>query len=169
MLKFEKALDKNGKLVLSAGALELCGFLPDERLELRTSDSLAVITPKQMTAMDIISVVEGLSELAIGLLCFLGKGCGECEDCEHCVLGDDEPTEQQIFLRESLLEKAGIDPEAKLFACISENGGITVEQAEYAKDLGDVSVPILEMIAATGTSLCKLEEHLKKGDIIYGK
>lgn len=172
MMKLEKTLDENGRLIIPATALKLCGFLPDEKLSLRTLDSLAVVMPKEMTALDMISAIEGLSELAVGLLVALNDVCGTCEDCNECFMEKlaDPATPSRIQLPHNMLEELGLEPDAKILGCLDkDSGNVLLELAEYSSDIEDVSQDTMGLLATAGIALCKLNELLKKGDIVYGK
>ena len=172
MMKFEKTLDENGKLTIPASALRLSGFLPGEKLSLRTLDSIAVVMPKEMTAMDIVSAIEGLGELSVGLLATLNDVCGTCEDCNECFLDKlaDPATPSRIHLPHNMLEELGLESDAKILGCLDKDSGdVLLELAEYASDIEDVSQDTMGLLATAGIALCKLNEHLKEGDIVYGK
>lgn len=88
------------------------------------------------------------------------KNCSICRD-----LMDES---QKIQIPDYVLEDAGIPKDAKLEAFADDEGEIVVTEAEYQKDINDVSPGIISVLVASGICLGSLDELIMQEEIIYG-
>lgn len=70
------------KIMLSKCACEFCGFTEGEILEFHTAEDVLVVLKNKMTAMELVRVIEALSEMASELTVSLAKACGTCNNCD---------------------------------------------------------------------------------------
>jgi hypothetical protein len=82
-MKKEKS---NPDILLPASACKVCGFTGEEKLELHAAEDTLVIVKTKMTAMELVHVIETLSEIASALTVHLAQACGFCNNC-----GDGNP------------------------------------------------------------------------------
>lgn len=75
---------------------------------------------------------------------------------------------QKIRLPDYVLEDAGIPKGAKLEAFADDEGEIVVTEAEYQKDINDVSPGIISVLVASGICLAELDELIMDEEIVYG-
>lgn len=143
----------NPDILLPASACEVCGFTEEEKLELHAAEDTLVIVKTKMTAMELVHVIEALSEIASELTVHLAKACGFCNNCgdspnlcESCEAKQNEKAKSigggpvewvkdcelcrslletggEIKLPDYLLEEAGISKDAKLTASADEESG----------------------------------------------
>lgn len=134
-----------------------------EKVELR--NEIAVIDNEKMTAMDVIKIIDALSEITQGYLELLAKNCGACNDCDYCEDLDFEG----IHLPTGILEIAGISEGTKLNAYVEEDAEVIhIEPAEYEHDISDVPLHLLELFSDYGICLGKLDALLVKGEVLQG-
>lgn len=143
----------NPDILLPASACEVCGFTEEERLELHAAEDALVIVKTKMTAMELVHVIEALSEIASELTVHLAQACGLCNNCgdspdlcgncaakqdgkmesigsgpvewvKNCALSRDMLDDGgRIRIPDYLLEEAGISKDAKLEAYADEDSG----------------------------------------------
>lgn len=143
----------NPDILLPESACELCGFTGEEKLELHAAEDTLVIVKTKMTAMELVHVIDTLSEIASELTVHLAKACGFCNNCGDspdlcgsCAEMQKEKSkgaaagpvewvkdcelcqslleaDEEIQLPDYLLEEAGIPKDAKLTAYADEDSG----------------------------------------------
>lgn len=74
------------EIMLPEGTSELCGFNGEDSLELHASEGTLIILKESMTAIEVVRIIETLSEAASELTVTLAKACGICNNC-----GDKNP------------------------------------------------------------------------------
>ncbi len=89
-------------LTLSPGILNTSGLSEAETLQLFALNDMAAVLKAEMTAADIVRVIESTSALAQAFLAGLLELCGPCERCaEHCpyreMLQNADADEQKLF------------------------------------------------------------------------
>lgn len=89
-------------LTLSPGLLETSGLSEAETLQVFALNDMAAVLKAEMTAADIVRVIESTSALAQAFLAGLLELCGPCEQCsEHCpyreMLQSADVEEQEFF------------------------------------------------------------------------
>lgn len=164
-MKFEKKANVKGTFI-PRSALKLCDFKKNEALDLHTQSGAAVLIRSSMTAAEIVETVDALTGIATELINHLIRACGPCENCceDGCPCEDG-----YIEAPGDILEKAGLSPNAKLFAEIHpEDNSFTVRKADYRHDLRDVPEGLLVILRECGICLGELEEKLMTEAIIYG-
>lgn len=81
----------NGTLQIPGAALKVSGFEEQTQAEYRPLDHVIVVLKKQMTASELLDIIQQLSETAANLMCHLNRVCGPCEGCEGgCPCGSSE-------------------------------------------------------------------------------
>ncbi len=143
----------NPDILLPASACEVCGFTGEEKLELHAAEDTLVIVKTKMTAMELVHVIETLSEIASALTVHLAHACGSCNNCGDnpdicgsCAAKQNEKAKSteggpvewvkncelcqsllesggEINVPDYLLEEAGIAKDAKLTAYADEDSG----------------------------------------------
>jgi flagellar motor switch/type III secretory pathway protein FliN len=143
----------NPDILLPESACELCGFTGEEKLELHAAKDTLVIVKTKMTVMELVHVIDTLSEIASELTVHLAKACGFCNNCgdspdlcgscaemqkeksKGAAAGSVEwvkdcelcqsllEADEEIQLPDYLLEEAGIPKDAKLTAYADEDSG----------------------------------------------
>lgn len=166
-MKFNKQLS-NGALFLPGAALKISGFEDSDQVEFHALKNTVVVMKQQMTAMELIQVLDSLNQLFIELALHLAQTCHACNGCDgECPFGDFEY--DKIELPDDLREEAGIPADAKLGLYVDEEEHtITICEAGYDHDLRDMPPYLLEMLVFSGICPGELEERLMVGDIIYG-
>lgn len=154
-------------LSIPSAALKVSHF-EKEKVELHALEDVVVVTKGQMTAMEMIHVMESLNQLSSELAVQLAMACGPCGGCggDGCPYEDDEGYD--IDLPDYLKEEAGIPKNAKLCATVEAEGAVTIMEAGYDHDLRDVPPRLLAVIQASGICLGELEERLITEEIVYG-
>lgn len=173
-MKFIREVTPKG-LYIPAAALKIGQHEVGDRLDLHVSTDAMVLLKPKMTAMELIRASEYLQKIATDLFAALAAACKPCDDdddddeCEECCPFKDYG-EEGITLPDYLREGAGIPENAKLCAYVDEeNKSVIIEAAGYDHDLNDVPPYIVEIFIHSGVCLGDLEEHLIKGDIVYGE
>lgn len=143
----------NPDILLPESACELCGFTGEEKLELHAAEDTLVIVKTKMTAMELVHVIDTLSEIASALTVHLAHACGSCNNCGDspdlcgsCAAKQNEKakstggspvewvkncelcqslleSDKEIQLPDYLLSEAGIPKDAKLEAYADEDSG----------------------------------------------
>lgn len=168
-MKFVKEMTCKG-IHIPAAALKLCGFEPESKLEIHTSENALVVLKGRMTAMELLQAAQHLQDLTVDLHVHLGKVCGPCDGCGEDGCPYEDMDGDDIDLPEYLREEAGIPEGAKLCAWVDEEEKtVTIGAADHDHDLRDVPPHVLEMFAATGMCVGELEERLILGDCVYGE
>lgn len=158
------------KLIVPSGAMKLSGFEPVQEMELHTLDGALIILKKRMTAMELISTIDTLTQFCADLTTDLVQACssydilgGIGDSCPPAYHGDE------VSLPDYLLEGAGIPKSAKL--CVSvdaDNATITIQECESFDLTDDVPEYILSILKSSGACLGKLEDYLFTDEDIYG-
>jgi hypothetical protein len=118
-----------------------------------------------MTAMDIVKMIEAMTEVTENLLNILAQACSVCDKCGGC----EDLDMDNIRIPDYILEVAGIPKDAKLTAFAEEDSGIVrVEQADYDYDIADVSEEMRQFFSGYGICMGELDALLIRGDVIYG-
>lgn len=166
-MKFFREITTKG-LNIPIAAIKLAKLKVGDKVDLFASEDALVLLKRKMTAMELINTSLYLHHVAAELLAHLVGTCGLCCDCdESCPVEDYD--EEGISLPDYLREEAGIPEKAKLCACVDEdNSTVTISAAGYDHDMTDVPPIIVDMLADAGVCLGALEEHLIRGDIVYG-
>ena len=153
---------------IPAPVLNINGFGGGESVELHAMKEAVVVLKQYMNAKELAWAIHGLQKLALELSLHLFEVCGKCEDC-----GDDCPVDdldgEMIDLPGFLRDAANIPRNAKLCASVdAKEGTVLIGQADYAHDLRDLPEELVRELAASGLRMCKLEDRLMRGEIIYG-
>ncbi len=132
------------------------------------ADNCILILKKEMTALEIINLVEALEEKADELLEMLIESCSECDDCENCgycdSLGDD------FYIPDWAKLEAGLKEDTKLMICVEEDSGvITLEPVGHSHDLTDVSADMKDRLKGLGICLGELNEQIMMEENDYGE
>lgn len=165
-MKFEKKANVKGAFV-PRSALRLCDFAENEELELHTQTGAAVLTCQYMTAMELVTTINALTELTTYFINRLSEACGRCEACdeEGCPCDDAE----YINLPDYLRREACIPPDAKLCADVDEaTHSVTIHTADFEHDLSDVPKGLLDILRKNNVCLGELEDRLMSDEVIYG-
>ena len=158
----KKTIQEKG-LLITTDLLERAK-LGDE-IRLSAADGMIMLTNTKMTAMDVVNLIDVLSDIVQGCLSALMDNCGECEECDHCKDLDFEG----IHLSAEVLAIAGIPENTTLNAFVEEDGGIIhIEPAEYDYDIADVPPHLLQLFMDYGICLGELDALLVRGDLLHG-
>lgn len=98
-------------LHIPGAALKVSRFEGQEQAEYRPLDDVIVVLKRQMTAAEMINVIQQLSDTVSDLLEHLSEACGPCEECAGgCLCGSSEDSPLRHLLPEILLTfaEAGI-------------------------------------------------------------
>ena len=159
-------------LYLPAEALEDCGASDWNGDMLMTAANLLLLHKAEPTAMELIHIIDVLSDYVVTLTVALADACGLCDDCGD---GCSSPREQvagcelcanctdaaqRVHIPDAALEEAGIPLDAKLEAYPGEDGEIVVAPCGYEHDISDVPQDLLRMLANAGVCLPELDEML---------
>lgn len=157
------------KLIVPSGAMKLSGFEPVQEVELHTLDGAVIIIRKRMTAMELISTIDTLTQFCADLATALVQACSSYDilgignSCPPAYHGDE------VSLPDYLLAGAGIPKNAKL--CVSadaDNATITIRESESFGLTDDIPPYILSILKSSGACLGKLEDYLFTEEDIYG-
>ncbi len=150
--------------------LDPCGFKARDTVDLYAREGVLVMVKHRMTAMELVSVMDRLYQLVLGLAEYLTDACGHCDDC--CGEGNcpgELPADGRISIPADMLREAGIPAGVKLAGYPNEEDGtVTVAEADYAHDLTDVPEEILDLLLDAGICTGELEERLMMEDVVYG-
>ena len=137
-----------------------------DKLEAILIKNAIVLMKKEMTAIEVIEIIEGLKGVVEELFYNLADACGTCDDCECYEELEDA---LNIKLPDFLLKEAGISQDAKLCACTDEDSGeVTVMEAEYKHDLSDVPKGMIKILKSMGVCLKELNKCLMSEKTVYG-
>ena len=168
-MNFIKEVSKEG-IKISSAATKLAKLEVGDGVKLFIADDTMILFKKQMTAMELIKVSQFLHEVSSDLLVELAKVCGLCDDCDDGCPCEDCEWDEEVFVPDYLREEAGIPDNAKLSVCVDEgNGSIIISAAEFDNTLADVPQIVIDILVNGGICIGALEEHLIKGDIVYGR
>lgn len=168
-MDFMKEVSKEG-IKISSAATKLAKWEIGDKVKLFISDGTMILFNKKMTAMELIKASQYLHEVSSDLMVELAKACGFCEDCDDCCPCKDCEWDEDVFIPDYLREEAGIPETAKLSVCVDEgNGAVIISAAEYDNTLADVPQIVIDILVNGGICIGALEEHLIKGDIVYGR
>lgn len=156
-----KIIKREGKTVIPASALELSGISDTENLAMLSLPGCVLLTKEQLTTYELVQLIDALSSYVSAMLLTLAEDCGECEDEYKDVPLDDLMQEFDLSVPAWALETAGIPKGAKLDCWADrENGEIVLTKADFAQNVTDVPLPILQFFADYGYSLHELNERL---------
>ena len=166
-MNFVKELNEKG-INIPASALTAGGFAGTNRLQLHVTNGLLAVVKGEMTAMDILTTIDSLSNVMKVLAERLHNVCGSCEECDDCSW--DHEAQLPIQVPADALKTAGIPKSAKLRAEGDPVTGTVVIVASDAKnDLNDIPPKLLDFLMVNDFCLGTLNEFLKSGEVIYGK
>lgn len=165
-MKFVKEY-AGANLTIPSATLKVSHF-EKEAVELHALEDAVVILKGQMTAMELVHVMESLNQLSAELAVQIARACGRCDGCEDgCPFEGGEGYD--VTLPDYLKEEAGIPKDAKLCAVVDEeDASVTIMEAGYDHDLRDVPPHLLAVFQASGVCLGELEERLITEEIVYG-
>ena len=146
-------------------AESLC--IPDGVLELHQMAAGPLIMKGEMTAAEVLAMLDDLHALTEHLLECLQEACGPCDDfCEE----DCPICSRELFhLPNRLLARAGIPESARLCAVPDpENQCIYIEESAPCGFFYRQAPRAEQMILEAGICLRELNRHLRKGDVVYG-
>lgn len=164
-MKFVKE-SGTGAVNIPKALLKLSGLSDTEKLDIHALDGVAVLLKREMTAMELLTVINNLDQLSDDLLTELIAACGKCVSCEaHCHFCQEN---RDIHLPKHLLDAADIPVDAQLRAeADPDTGRIIVSIVESEHDLDDVPEELLDELLACDVCLGSLNELLSSGDIVY--
>lgn len=165
-MKFTREAGAAGVTIPKA-AMKLSGLGGAHKLELHTTDGAAVLLKREMTAMELLTVVSSLDRLSGDLLAALAIACEKCVGCEdNCPFSQES---RDIRLPKYLLDAAEIPEGATLCAEPDpDTGRIIVTALEAEHDLDDVPEELLDALLECGVCLGSLSELLGSGEVVYG-
>lgn len=165
-MKFVKEIGDSG-VTIAKSALRLSGLDGTEKLDLHISEGVAVLLKPNMTAMELLSVVNNLDKLSGDILAVLATACEKCVGCEgECPFSQEN---RDIRLPKYLLDAAEIPEDAKLCAEPDPDAGhIIVSALELGHDLDRVPEELLDALLECSVCLGSLSELLGSGEIVYG-
>lgn len=142
-------------------------YIPDGPLELHQLAAGPLIMKGEMTAAEVLEMLDDLHALTEHLLEYLQNVCGPCDDfCEE----DCPICSRELFhLPNRLLARAGIPECARLCAVPDpENQCIYIEESAPCGFFSRQAPRAEQMILEAGICLRELNHHLRKGDVVYG-
>lgn len=167
-MKFDREVTPKG-VCIPIAALKLGKLQDAGKLKLHTLDNALVLLKRRMTAPELLTAVQQLSELAAELLAHLAGVCGGCEDCGQEGCPYDSLGDVPLDLPDDLRQAAGIPKDVKLCAEVNEEDAtVTLSAAGYRYDLRDIPPGSLEVLAEAGVCLGELEQHMIMEDAVYG-
>ena len=159
----------HGAAIVPAAALRDCGFEDAGELMQCHSKGMMVLLKPMLTAMDIVNAIDGLNRLSDTLTSALEDACGVCDNCESCVY-DNPVMNINVKLPDEMLEAMGVTRDSKLTVTVDKDRQrLVISAADYANDLTDVPEEIEGAFIVPGIAVCGLDQHLRKGDVIYGE
>lgn len=141
--------------------------IPDSPLELHQMAAGPLLMKGEMTAAQVLAMLDDLHALTDHLLECLQDACGPCDDfcdenCPFC-------SKELFRLPNSLLVQAGIPENAKLRAIPDpENQCVYVEEAAPCSSISLQGSRGEEIVLEAGLCLRELNRHLRKDDVVYG-
>lgn len=149
------------------------------KVSLFSIDNIVMLTKTEMTAMEVVKLIDSLTQILQNYVEALAESCGkpdirnenlkeneayyDCENCSYC----NAITAEVIHLPDELLKIAGIPKGTKLSAFIEENAEIIhIEPAEYEYDISDVPKHLITLFANYGICLGELDALLISGEVI---
>ena len=141
--------------------------IPDAPLEIHPLSAGPLIMKGEMTAAEVLAMLDDLHALTEHLLECLQEACGPCDDfCEE----DCPICSRELFhLPNRLLARAGIPECARLCAVPDpENQCIYIEESAPCGFISRQAPRAEQMILEAGICLRELNHHLRKGDVVYG-
>ena len=156
--------DPRQRIAIPRAAQKISGLNEEIALEVNTLGCSIVINKAEMTAMEMIHLIDSLSIFATDMILKLREICGVCDSCGCCALIDIH--DENIHLPDYVLEEAGLPPYCKLTANVDDAGTITVSQAGYDFDLSDVPPELLEVFQKTGICSRELDELLMADGVV---
>lgn len=156
---------KNVSFSIPPEAVEHSGFAPDGEFTLHAGENLLAVTPREMTAIQLIQALGSLTAVSCELIHILRDACGECGGCQDGCPFENAP-EPDATLSRDIREELGIPRGHKLHVEVC--GGVAhVSDAGYEHDITDVPAGLLEALALGGVCLGRLDELLMSEDIIH--
>ena len=141
--------------------------IPDAPLEIHPLSAGPLIMKGEMTAAEVLEMLDDLHALTEHLLECLQEAGGPCDD--FC--GEDCPicSRELFHLPNRLLARAGIPESARLCAVPDpENQCIYIEESVPCGFFSGQAPRAEQMILEAGICLRELNHHLRKGDVVYG-
>ena len=141
--------------------------IPDAPLEIHPLSAGPLIMKGEMTAAEVLAMLDDLHALMERLLECLQETCGPC--MEYCM--EDCPLRcRELFrLPNRLLVRAGIPENARLCAVPDpENQCIYIEESAPCGCVPGQAVHTEGILLDAGICLRELNRHVRKGDIVYG-
>ena len=141
--------------------------IPDAPLEIHPLSAGPLIMKGEMTAEEVLAMLDDLHALTEHLLECLQEICGPC--MEYCM--EDCPLRcRELFrLPNRLLARAGIPENARLCAVPDpENQCIYIEESAPCGCVPGQAAHTEGMLLEAGICLRELNRHVRKGDIVYG-
>ena len=141
--------------------------IPDAPLEIHPLSAGPLIMKGEMTAAQVLAMLDDLHALTEHLLECLQEICGPC--MEYCM--EDCPLRcRELFrLPNRLLARAGIPENARLCAVPDpENQCIYIEESAPCGCVPGQAAHTEGMLLEAGICLRELNRHVRKGDIVYG-
>lgn len=156
-----------GGLHIPPAALTISGLYTDKPVEYRILPNVVAAYKKQMTALELANAVYSLQTLASELFDALCNVCGKCDKCSVECPYSTADFEMDLALPDELMARAGLESDEKLFAA-TVNGGILICPAKNVPSLQSVPGELMEMLLSCDACPEELEDHIVKGDIVYG-
>ena len=156
---------KNLSISVPLEMAEYSGFAPGSEYTLRAEESLLAVTPKDMTAIQLVQAIGSLIAVNCELIGALRDACGECTGCQDGCPFEDAP-EPDAVLSTQVREKLGIPQDHKLHVEVF-GGKAHISDAGYEHDITDVPAALLNALALAGTCRGHLDELLTSGEVVY--
>lgn len=147
--------------------LKAVGLYTNCPVEYRTLPGAVVAFKKQMTILELANAANSIRTVADELFHALCDICGDCDGCAmECPYGAAD-FEMDLGLPEPLLEEAGIPNGTKLTAMAGEECILICPSAKMPS-LQSVPGDLIDDLIACDVCPGELEDHIIKGDIVYG-
>ena len=155
-MKFEPFVNEKS-IVIPKTALKLSSMDDAEKLEFRISKNAIVLLKRPMTAKELIEAADSLHQLSVHLAVCLAQSCGPCTGCEtDCPLPPNASEDDE----HDCPDNAAVD---------TKRNTVIIKNVKYQNEIDIVPMYMLEMFDAAGICLGELNEHIVKGDYVYGK
>ena len=141
----QRQFDQRNEIMISAEDLDQANMTGFDRLELHLLNQAVVIFPGEMTASELIEVIDSLLKLAAELVDGLLKSCTDCDSC-----GQQEP--------------------CALMAGKSGNEDYGTALSEESADISlftQISPELQKMLREHRICLLNLEEKMQTGAWVY--
>lgn len=168
-------------LSVPAAALQIAGMESEERLEAHVADDAIAVIKKEMTALEMITVIEFLDKLSTELEVRLAAACGICQDCglcdnnkENTFCVDGRCLKSELQISSDVMEQAGFFPD-DFFSLEVSGESICInpltdgDESEEEDILDTVPMEFVEGFRKSGICLNGLRDLLEEGNVVYGK